>query len=360
MFLKTVPLIRSLLVGLLVTEGGLLSVAGWTSSADVPQAIYSEESSPSTQVTVGLEEGDYDLVNAPTDVQACVQAIIGDEASAKLITRLRRPNQGENDAIGHCFSASNQLMSSSSSATGTTSPAVGSRSIPPSAVATPASTGVSSPNLSSRSPTPSPSPTVDIHAEVWTKNGYDGASYEYKVNCGSNYATLEECFLWDLTRVAVTAPSGQVYELAKDFNVNSYSGEITRRWVLYGPAGGGLPAAGTYTFSYEKNGTVVLTQILTYTPEVVDAPKNVTYVRDGDDLVIFWEAPAGISSQMWYKPSVDPPGNDRQIISQVEAWNQTSARLNDVPVGPGEQIEINVAVFFPGGYAYPQPLVITW
>lgn len=80
----------------------------------------------------------------------------------------------------------------------------------------------------------------------------------------------------------------------------------------------------------------------------------------GDDLTIAWQAPAGINSSMWYKPSVDPPGNDRQIISKVLAWDQTSAVLADVPVSAGEVVEINVAVFFPGGYAYPAPLTVTW
>lgn len=359
--LQTSPLLRVIFVIFGVVTFALLT--GIWLLRRVNQASNSVEfiaTRAATRPSVTLQEDDYDLASAPADVQACTKAIIGEDAGVKLIARVRRPNRSENDAMGECFQALHHLPSANQSSSVSTSPAVVNRLRQPSGVSSSVSSGASASATSSTAPAPSPSPTVDIHAEVWTKNGHDGASYEYKVNCGSNYATLEECFLWDLTRVAVTAPGGQVYQLQKDFNINSYSGEVTRRWVLYGPAGGGLPAAGLYTFSYEREEIVVYSQTLTYSPAVVDPPKNVSYVREGDDLIISWEAPAGITSQMWYKPSVDPPGNERQIISRVEAWNQTSARLADVPVGPGEQIEINVAVFFPGGYAYPQPLVMTW
>jgi hypothetical protein len=357
--LPSVPLLRSVLVAGLGVVILLIGAAGYLLLGE--ETVFDADIQPSptaTPSTVVLQDNDYDLVNAPAEIQACVKAIIGEEAFAKLVARSRPPNQGENEAISHCFQSPSPNEASQSLATAP--PAASPRASPAASQLTTPTSASTRPPASPSRPAPAPSPTVDIHSEVWTKNGYDGASYEYKVNCGSNYATLEECFLWDLTRVAVTAPSGQVYELAKDFNINSYSGEVTRRWVLYGPAGGGLPAAGNYTFTYQRNQETLLTQTVVYTPEVVDPPSNVTYVRDGDDLRISWQAPAGISSRMWYKPSVDPPGNDRQIISLVIGWDQTSATLADVPVGPGEQIEINVAVFFPGGYAYPAPLVITW
>lgn len=39
--------------------------------------------------------------------------------------------------------------------------------------------------------------TKDVHPEVWTKNGYDGPSFEFKVNCAFNfnYDVLEACLI---------------------------------------------------------------------------------------------------------------------------------------------------------------------
>src|SRR3989344_3988085 len=71
--------------------------------------------------------------------------------------------------------------------------------------------------------------------EVWSQHSPYGQSYEFKVNCFGDYQILNECFLWDLDSVKVISPNGTVYFLNKDFNINNYSGEVTRRWVLYGP-----------------------------------------------------------------------------------------------------------------------------
>ena len=123
-----------------------------------------------------------------------------------------------------------------------------------------------------------------VFPEVWSSNGYDGQAYEFKTNCSSDYATLNECFLWDVTRVIVVDPDGAGFELRKDFNINSFSGEITRRWVLYGPAGEGLPVQGEYRFLYFKDDEVALEQTVRYQPEVVGYPKQVTWTREGDGL----------------------------------------------------------------------------
>ncbi|MBI4022997.1 hypothetical protein HY375_02445 [Candidatus Berkelbacteria bacterium] len=318
------------------------------------------------------------LLNAPAGVQDCVKSQLGEVAFQEIATKARVMEPAEEEILNGCFrdvlapADEQSVESTPAPATTTKTPAAAQTATSSSQPAQ--STDSSSPSNDTGDPgapagsgaatTPPPpkekSPTDDIFAEVWTKNGYDGASYEYKVNCGSNYATLQECFLWDLTRVTVTAPNGTVYDLAKDFNVNSYSGEITRRWVLYGPAGGGLPVAGSYTFTYSKGESVAHTASLNYSPEVVAPPTGITYERTGNDITIRWQAPTGISNTMWYKPSIDPPGNDRAIINKVSAWNETSATLTDVPVSAGEQVEINVAVFFPGGYAYPPPIKATW
>lgn len=289
-----------------------------------------------------------DFANAPEAIKSCVRAIIAQEAFDTLIANTRPANQTEKDIFAYCFRPEQKTSSSTPLST------------PSSHTEPPRSATVTPTPKSHSTAQPLSTRSLDTHAEVWTKNGYDGVSYEYKVNCGPNYDKLETCFLWDLTQVVVTTPSGSQYTLKKDFNINSYSGEVTRRWVLYGPGGGGLPAAGKYTFTYYRDDKVAHTQTLNYKPSVVSPPSNITYKHDGKNLTISWFAPKGINSTMWYKPSVDPPGNDRQIISKTIAWDKTSATLKDVPVSAGEQIEINVAVFFPGGYAYPRPMLVTW
>ena len=75
---------------------------------------------------------------------------------------------------------------------------------------------------------------------------------EYKVNCGDASSHEQACFLSDLTSVVVTTPAGELIELEKDFNTNDFSGEVTRRWVLYGPEDGDLPLRGDYVFSYQR------------------------------------------------------------------------------------------------------------
>jgi hypothetical protein len=203
-----------------------------------------------------------------------------------------------------------------------------------------------------------PASEHDLHPEVWTKNGYDGPSYEYKVNCGPNYATLNECFLFDLTRVAVNAPDGTVYELEKDFNIQGYSGEVTRRWVLYGPADGGLPAAGSYTFRYYRGDELAYAQSVNYQPEVIGYPTNITWRRQGSDLLVEWTPPTGMRQGMFHKVILFPEG--QSIISQRLDWDATSARLTNIPLPAGTRAEMNVASYFDGGYAYPENIVIIW
>lgn len=202
--------------------------------------------------------------------------------------------------------------------------------------------------------------TKDVHPEVWTKNGYDGPSFEFKVNCALNfnYDVLEACFLWDLNRVVVQNPEGKQYDLNKDFNVNRYSGEITRRWVLYGESNAGFPAPGQYEFRYYRNDSLVLTQTVSYQPEIVDYPKNVIWQRAGRDIFVTWEPPAGVKRGMWYKVILFPEKGS--IVSQTFSWDARSARLPDLPLADGERTELNVALYFSGGYAYPKNIVLNW
>ena len=95
-----------------------------------------------------------------------------------------------------------------------------------------------------------PPPQPDTYPEVWSSNGYDGQTYEFKVNCFGEFDALETCFLFDLARVVVVDTEDTEFELNKDFNINAFSGEFTRRWILYGPPAQGLPLPGDYRFQY--------------------------------------------------------------------------------------------------------------
>ncbi len=372
MQLPSFYVVRWVIAGLVILGVG---VAVW-----VTPRLLADRSTPLTTVEPTSDSGSGEnppLLSAPAGVQDCVKAQLGEETFQGIVTKARVMEPAEEAVLNGCFrdiltpGDEQSVESTSTPATTTKTQTTAQTATPltePTQLTTPpsasADTGDPGAPAGSGAATTSPppkekSPTDDIFAEVWTKNGYDGASYEYKVNCGPNYATLQECFLWDLTRVMVTAPNGTVYDLVKDFNVQSYSGEVTRRWVLYGPAGGGLPAAGSYTFTYYKGESVAHTASLSYSPEVVDPPTNITWRREGNDLLVDWTAPAGMSPGMTYKVLVFPP-NNAPALSQLLQWDATSARLEDLPLAAGSEAGMNVSSYFPGGYAYPANVTVTW
>ena len=173
------------------------------------------------------------------------------------------------------------------------------------------------------------------------------------------FTQLQECFLWTVTAVVVEGPAGRRYELEKDFNIQEYSGEITRRWVLYGPSGAGLPVAGDYTFLYYEGSEITLTQVVSFTPELVGYPTGIVWTREGDDLVVQWTPPTGINSRMTYKVIVFPPNNGSPISALLE-WDASSARLPDVPLDDGAEVTLNVAVYWDTGFAPSEYLSLTW
>ena len=196
------------------------------------------------------------------------------------------------------------------------------------------------------------------YPEVWSINASDGQSYEFKSNCVGDFEGLETCFLWTVTAVLVESPSGERFELEKDFNINSYSGEITRRWVLYGPPDGGLPVAGEYRFLYYEGEELVLTQVVPYSPQTVGYPTDVTWSREGDDLVAEWTPPEGARRGMWYKVLLFPDGGD--VISNTFGWNASNARLPEIPLAEGATGTLNVAIYFSGGFSPSEYLPFTW
>ena len=158
--------------------------------------------------------------------------------------------------------------------------------------------------------------------------------------------------------MVVEAPDGRRFELEKDFNINSYSGEVTRRFVLYGPLNGGLPGPGEYRFLYYEDEEIVLTQVVEYVPETVGYPMDVTWRREGDDLIAEWTPPEGTGEDMWYKVLLFPDGGN--VISDVFEWDASSARLPDIPLEDGATGTLNVAIYFQDGFSPSDYLRFTW
>lgn len=204
-------------------------------------------------------------------------------------------------------------------------------------------------------------PLIQIHTEVWSQHSPAEESWEFKVNCFGNYSKLEECFLWDLDLVRVITPNNSIYDLNKDFNINNYSGEVTRRWVLYGPAKAELPESGIYRFEYIKNESVVYTQTVNYTKSKVSYPNQIRWERKGNDLNVDWMPPTGIDSTMNYKVIIwNEYGTPSVFVSKAFQWNATNGILENVPLIDGGNYSLNVAIFFRDGYAYSEYINFTW
>lgn len=204
-------------------------------------------------------------------------------------------------------------------------------------------------------------PLVQIYPEVWSQHSPLGESWEFKVNCFGIYSKLEECFLWDLDLVQVITPTNSRYHLKKDFNVNNYSGEVTRRWVLYGPANESLPVSGNYTFLYSKHNTTIYTQTISYAQSKIAYPTNVKWSRKANDLYVTWTRPFGVDKTMNYKVIIwNEYGTPQSFVSKVFPWDAQEGTLQSVPFIEGGNYSLNVAIFFKGGYAYSEYVKFTW
>jgi len=146
--------------------------------------------------------------------------------------------------------------------------------------------------------------THGIWPQVWSQHSPAVKSWEYKVNCGEASSHTDPCFFSDLSSVRVTTPSGDRIELEKDFNANEFSGEITRRWVIYGPQDGDLPDQGDYVFSYNRGDKLLYEQVIPYNSGVISFPTGVEWRRAGQDIVVTCNPPAETEKGMWYKPII--------------------------------------------------------
>ncbi|MCI0809028.1 MAG: hypothetical protein J4N63_07730 [Chloroflexi bacterium] len=200
-----------------------------------------------------------------------------------------------------------------------------------------------------------------IWPQVWSQHAPSVQSWEYKVNCGDASTHEEACFLSDLTSVVVITPAGELIELEKDFNTNDFSGEVTRRWVLYGPDDGNLPARGDYVFSYWRAGELVYEQVVPYDSDVISYPTEVTWNRTANDIEVRWAPPAEAANGMHYKAIIWHVDDTPELfISEVFDWNVDTAVLRDVPMIEGGKYSLNVALFFDDGYAYSDYIVFEW
>lgn len=200
-----------------------------------------------------------------------------------------------------------------------------------------------------------------VYSEVWSQNSPYGSSYEFKVNCFGEYENLETCFLYDLDEVLVINPENKSFDLKKDFNINSYSGEITRRWVLYGPYNGSLPKNGKYIFRFIKNGSILLEDNLNYSTNIIDYPKNIQWLRRGNDLEVKWSSPYGINDNVNYKVIVwEESGTPDLFISKQSNWNESDVTMQDVPLINGGNYSLNVAIYFKEGYAFSEYIKFRW
>jgi hypothetical protein len=218
-----------------------------------------------------------------------------------------------------------------------------------------------------REPVSTPDPRMEgdrlygIWPQVWSQHAPEVASWEYKVNCDSSPSHTDPCFLSDLTSVNVEAPDGSVTELEFDFNTNQYSGEVTRRWVKYGPSDGSLPSKGDFIFRYWRGDELEYEQAVRYASDPISYPTDLVWRRDGDDLVVDWSPPPEADKSMWYKAIIwqvddTPP----VLVSQLFDWDAASGVLEDIPLIEGGSYSLNVAIFFSDGYAYSERVIFDW
>jgi hypothetical protein len=201
----------------------------------------------------------------------------------------------------------------------------------------------------------------EVYPEVWFQASPGNESFEFKVNCSGNFEILETCFLWDLDEVVVTRPDGETFDLNKDFNIQEFSGEVTRRWVLYGEKNKGLPESGTYVFSYYKDGEIVKSQEVEYEKTTNSYPTNVKWERRGADLYVSWEPQSGASKAQNYKAIIwNQNGTPEIFVSKTLDSGLSEGLLEDVPFIVGGAYQLNIAIFFNGGYAYSEYIYFEW
>ncbi len=205
--------------------------------------------------------------------------------------------------------------------------------------------------------------SILVYPEVWSQFSPYGASYEFKVNDAQlgPKAELESGFLSKIDRVVVTDTRDIEYELERDFNINDYSGEVTRRFVLYGPEEAELPETGKYRFDFIKDGEIVLTKYVDYTQNNLGFPTNVSWERMGSDIFVQWTPPPNVDKKNWYKVLIwNTDDTPQAFVSLRFDGDASSGLLENVPLVENGEYQLNVAVFSGVGYAYSHYYYFRW
>jgi len=200
----------------------------------------------------------------------------------------------------------------------------------------------------------------DIYPQVWSHNSPQGKAFEYKVNCDFDFQTLETCFLWDIDQVVVTNPKGENFSLNKDFHTDPYSGEIARRWVLYGPTGSGLPENGTYIFTYYRDDQIELTQEVQYNQSILDMATEISVKQEGSGLHVKWRPPQGVTPDMWYKVIIWDDQTGQMVASQAYPADTQEVFMPDLPLIPGRVYYVIVPIYNNFGFAESERITFNW
>jgi hypothetical protein len=158
----------------------------------------------------------------------------------------------------------------------------------------------------------------------------------------------------------VTNPKGGKIALNKDFHRDPYSGEIARRWVLYGPYGSGLPENGTYIFTYYKNGQIMLTQEVVYSQSILEMATEVTVEQEGSGLHVKWLPPQGATSDMSYKVIIWDDQTGQMAASQSYPGDSREVFMPDLPLTPGRVYYVVVPIYNNYGFAESEEIKFEW
>ena len=197
-----------------------------------------------------------------------------------------------------------------------------------------------------------------IVPQVWSKNGPDGASYEYKVNDFATHARMEDGFLYGLDAVEVLEPSGGLVPLEIELPGPVGDGAANPRWVIYGPPGAGFPVTGRYAFVFRRDGAEVRRMHVDYVARHIGYPTDVAAALDGDVLRVTWAPPAA-GPVSTYKVLVWA-GGDLRISEVVQGGASSSLEVPGATaaLGAGSVFRVSVAAFGPESFSYSEDFIL--
>lgn len=202
-----------------------------------------------------------------------------------------------------------------------------------------------------------------IVPQVWSKNGPDGASYEYKVNDFEPHARAEDGFLYGLSAATVRTPGGDEVALTQEFpDPAGDPGVVNPRWVVYGPPGAGFPATGRYAFVFWRDGAEVRRMHVDYVARHIGFATDVAADLDGGVLRVSWTPPAAdVARIASYKVLVFVAHSSTLLISVALDGGATASV--DIPdaaarIGAHDLLVVNVAAYGDDAFSYSEDVVL--